>query len=193
MPGAADLLLHPARRLGAVAAHPHLRRATLLVAISGLAGIGLQYLADSLAPRPLGAPSPLLLVLLPALLAFWGLCGWIIDIGARLMARAPRRRQMLAAAAQCFVLLAGNGVVALLEALVLRAGGGSAGAGGVGWLDAPLFLWFLTLLGVAVVKVYDLEPLGALALSLLPFAALLVALLVYAAAAAGIGALLAGH
>lgn len=174
-----------------MAARPRLLIAALVVAASGLAGTGLDYLAASLQPRSAGAPPALLLALLPALLAFWGLCGWIIDIGARLMARPPRRRQILAASAQCFVLLAGYGVVALLQALALRSGAGSAGAAGVGWLDAPLFLWFLTLLAVAVVKVYDVEPLGALALSLLPFAALLVALLLYATLVAGIGGALA--
>jgi hypothetical protein len=192
MPGPSDLLLHPVRRLGAAAARPRLPGAVLLVAVSGLAGAALEYLADALAPRSLGNPSLLLLVLLPALVAFWGLCGWLIDIGARLMARPPRRRPMLAAAAQCFVLLAGYGLVELLQALALRAGAGSVGAGAVGWLDAPLFLWFVALLAVAVVRVYDVEPLAALALTLLPFAALLTALLLYAAAAAGIGALLGG-
>jgi hypothetical protein len=187
VPAGPDLLLHPVRRLGAAADHPRLGRAALVVGISGLAAAALEYLAAWLEPRSFGAPSPLFLFLLPALLAFWGLCAWLIDVGARLMGRRARRRRMLAASAPCFAVLAGYAVVALLQALALRAGAGGAGAGGVGWLDAPLFLWFLALLGVAVAKVYAVEPLAALALTLLPFGTLLMALLLYAAVVAAIG------
>jgi hypothetical protein len=184
VPAPAGLLLHPRRALDAVAARPRLLPAAAVVAGSGVVSVGLDQMAATISPRisasAFPAPSPLFYLVVPGgLLAFWALSVWLIDAGARLMARPPRRRAMLAAAGHCFLLLAAYGLVVLLQALAVRLGAGSGGAWAVGWLDAPLLLWFLALLGVAVVSVYRVEPPGALALALLPFACLLGALLVY--------------
>lgn len=179
MPAPAGLLLHPRRCLAAVAAQPRVLAAAVVVAVSGAASLAFELLAASVAPRAFAAPPLILFCLMPALLlGFWAVSGWLIDAGARLMARPSRQREMLAAAGQCFIVFAAYGMVTVLQALALRLGAGSGASWAVGWLNAPLLVWFVALLGVAVVSVYGLEAPSALALALLPFAAVLAALLV---------------
>jgi hypothetical protein len=165
--------------------------AAVVVAGAGAVSLGFDRLAAALAPDQFVAPSAWLFLLIPVLLlCFWGLCAWLIDAGAGMMARPSRRREILATAGNCFVVLGAYGLVATLQALALHLGAGSATASALGWLDAPLLLWFVALLVVAVVTVYRVEAPNALALALIPFAALMAALLLFevgAAALAGLG------
>jgi hypothetical protein len=159
--------------------------AAMVVAASGVASPALELLAAWVAPRFVTAPPWFLFPVIPALLlGFWAVSGWLIDAGARLMAAPSRPREILAAAGHCFIVFAAFGVVTVLQALALRLGAGSGGSWAIGWLDAPLLIWFVVLLGVAVVSVYRGEAPSALALALLPFAALVAALLLSGVAAA---------
>jgi len=190
VPTPAGVIVRPRRSLAAINARPRLAAAAAIVAGSGAVSIGFDWLAAELAPRSFPPPSPYLFVALPAvLLAFWVLAGWLIDLGARMMARPSRLRQILASAGHCFVLLSAYGLISALQALALRLGAGGQGAWWVGWLDAPLLAWFIVLLGLAVATVHRLEAPSALALALLPFGALLGALVLYALVAGGIAGL----
>ena len=182
-----EVLIHPRRSLDGVASEPRVGVAGAVVVVSGAVSVGLAELAAEIAPRQVSVPSPVLFATLPALmLAFWALSAWLIDAGAGLMALPHRRREMLAAAGHCFVVLALTGLVTVLQAAALRVGAGAGGSWTVGWLNAPALAWFVALLVVAVVSVYRLEAPSALALALLPFGALLAALLVLAAVAAAL-------
>ncbi|MGA8015708.1 MAG: YIP1 family protein [Candidatus Dormiibacterota bacterium] len=193
MPLPVGLLFHPRRFLDAVAARPLMIPTVLVVAVAGAVSLGFDLLAAWLAPAAFAAPSPSLFLIIPVLLlCFWGLCGWLIDAGAGMMARPSRRREILAAVGHCFALLAAYGLVAALQALALRLGAGSGASSALGWLDAPLLLWFVALLMVAVVSVYELEAPSALALALLPFAALMAALLLFEVGAATLAAFRVG-
>jgi hypothetical protein len=189
----AELITHPRRSLAAVASRPRLVPAALVVAVSGAVSLGFERLAAALAPAAFAPPPTLLYALLPLfLLGFWLLSGWLIDAGARTMARPRRLRAMLATVGLCFAPFAGYGVVPTLQALALRLGGGSPVAWAVGWLNAPLLVWFVALLGVAAVSVHRVEPPAAIALALLPLAALLGAVLLSALLAAALAGLHVG-
>jgi hypothetical protein len=174
------LLPHPRRALAGAADQPRLLTSALTVVAAGLASLGLDSLAARIAPQGFPAPAALSLVLIPALLVgFWLMSAWLVDTGARLMGTGSRRRRLLAASGSCFPVLGGYGLVGLLQALASRAGAGDAALAALGLLGWVVLGAFLALQTVAIGVAEDLEAANALALALLPFAALSAAVLLY--------------
>jgi hypothetical protein len=111
------------------------------------------------------------------LAVFWLVSGLLVGAGARLMGLPPRRRELLAVSGLTFPVLALYAVIALVQAASLH-GGGEPLAAAVGLLALPLVCWFVALNAVAVHAVYELPALNAVAITLIPYAALSAVLLV---------------
>ena len=149
-----------------------------IVPLSGLAaaviGIGTSILDGS------GASGVVTSVLVPLLvLAYWGLQAWLIDAGAGMLGRAGHRRAMLAASAPAFPTWIVYSLLTLGEAAAARSGGtGSALAIALTVLTLPVLGWFLALTVRAVRAVYDVPTINAVALALLPYAAVALAVVI---------------
>lgn len=153
-----------------------------LVLVSGCAsaviGIGTSFLDGS------GASGVVSSVLVPPLvLAYWGVQAWLIDAGAGMLGRAGHRRAMLVASAPAFPTWIVYSLLTLGEAAAARSGGsGSALAVALTVLTLPVLAGFLALTVRAVSAVYDIPAINAVALALLPYAALALAVLILGSA-----------
>ena len=157
--------------------------AVAIVVLSGCAaaviGIGTGALDGS------GLSGVVSSVLVPVLvLAYWGLQAWLIDAAATgMLGRAGRRRAMLVASAPAFPTWIVYSLLTLGEAAAARTGGsGSALAIALTVLTLPVLVWFLALTVRAIRAVYDVPTINAVALALLPYAAVALALVILSGA-----------
>jgi hypothetical protein len=172
----ADLFAHPRRTLSAAAAHPDLSRAALAVVLTGLVSFALDIAASIIGAA--GSAAVILSVALPLMLvAFWLVSGLLVGAGARAMGHQPRRRELLAVTGLTFPVLVLYAAIALVQAASPHWGG-DALATGTGLLALPLVAWFVVLNAIAVRAVYDTPALSAVALTLIPYAALSAVLMV---------------
>ena len=168
-------LVHPRRALEAAAAQPSLAAAVIAVVATGLACLGLEVGAVAIGGG--GAAAVALSVAVPFMLVvFWLVSAVLVSAGARLMGRAPRRRTLLAVSGLTFPVLAVYAGISLVQAASPHWGGGALSTA-VGLLALPVVCWFVALNAVGVRAVYDLPALSAVAIALLPYAALSAALL----------------
>jgi hypothetical protein len=146
---------------------------------SGVIALALGLLANQLGGG--GGPGTVASLLLPILfLVYWGAAALIIDAVAGRTSRAGRRRQYLAVSGFTFIPWIAYEVLLVVEA---ATGTGSVAESVIAWLTLPLLAWFLALTALAVYSVFDVSPLVAVALAMLPDAVLvfiLIALLVVA-------------
>jgi hypothetical protein len=171
----ARLVVHPRRALDGAAARPHLLTGVLAVAASGVIGGGLELVAIGISGG--GSAAVILSIALPGMLAvFWLASALLVGAGARLMGRTPRHRELLAVSGLTFPVLVLYAVIALVQAASTRWGG-EALSTAAGLLALPVVCWFVALNAVAVRAVYDLPALSAVAVALLPYAALSAVLL----------------
>lgn len=169
------LLIHPGLTLRSAAEHPDMVRAGLTVVLSGVVSLALDLTASIIGAA--GVAAVILSIALPLMLvAFWLVSGLLIGAGARLMGHQPRRRELLATTGLTFPILVLYAVIALVQAASPHWGGDSL-ATAVGLLALPLVGWFVILNAIAVRAVYDTPPLSAVALTLIPYAALSAVLL----------------
>jgi hypothetical protein len=171
----AQLVIRPRHALGAAAARPRLAAAVLAVAATGLLSLGLGLLGVAVGGG--GTAAIALSLALPVMLAvFWLVSGLLVSAGARLMGMHPRRRALLAVSGLTFPPLVLYAVIVLVQAASTRWGGDALSTA-AGWLALPVVCWFVALNAVAVRAVYDLPALSAVAIALLPYAALSAVLL----------------
>jgi hypothetical protein len=169
------LVIHPRRALDAAAARPRLGAGAGAVALTGVLGLGLGLLAAAVDAA--GSAAVILSLALPVMLAvFWLASALLVSAGARLMGHAPRRRKLLAVSGLTFPVLVLYAVIALIQAASTRWGGDVLSTA-VGLVALPLVGWFVALNAVAVRAVYDMPALSAVAIALLPYAALSAVLL----------------
>jgi len=110
------------------------------------------------------------------LTVFWLASAVLVNAGARLMGHSPRRRELLAVSGLTFPVLVLYAVIALVQALSPRWGGEVLSTA-VGLVALPVVGWFVALNAIAVRAVYDMPALSAVAIALLPYAALSAVLL----------------
>jgi hypothetical protein len=169
------LLVHPRRALGVAAGRPNLAAGAMTVVITGLLCLGLELAAVAVGGS--GSAALILSIVVPVLLlVFWLVSGLLVSAGARLMGHAPRRRELLAVSGLTFPVLALYAAITLVQAASPRWGGDALSTA-VGLLALPIVCWFVALNAIAVRAVYDLPALSAVAIALIPFAALSAALL----------------
>ncbi len=169
------VVTHPRRALGLAAARPNLAVGAVIVVITGVACLGLELAAVALGGA--GSAALVLSLAVPALLlAFWLVSAVLVSAGARLMGQAPRRRELLAVSGLTFPVLVLYAAIAVVQAASPRWGGDALSTG-VGLLALPIVCWFVALNAIAVRAVYDLPGLNAVAIALIPYAALSAALL----------------
>lgn len=176
---ALGVVLRPRSTLPRLAASASTAGAAAVVGISGLlsAGVGVATAAlDGTWPSGVvaSAVTPLLF------LAYWWIQAWLVDAGAGLLGRSGRQRAYLAVSGHVFLPWIVYALLTLAEAAATRSGAGVSAA--LAWLTLPVLLWFLVLTILAVRAVYQVPALNALALALLPYAAVTAALLVLTAA-----------
>ena len=164
------LVVHPRRFLEAAAHRPRLVPGLVAVIATGLVSMGLDLVAAAIGGG--GAAAVGLSLAIPFMLAaFWLLSGLLVGAGARLMGLSPRRSDLLALTGLTFPVLVLYSVIALVQAASPRFGGDALSTG-VGLTALPLVCWFVVLNAIAVRATYDLPPMSAVAITLLPFAML---------------------
>ncbi len=168
-------LAHPRRVLGAAAARPSLVTGALAVAVTGLLCLALEVGAVAVGGG--GSAALVLSIAVPVmLLVFWLVSALLVSAGARLMGQEPQRHKLLAVSGLTFPVLVLYAAVAIVQAASPRWGGDALSTA-VGLLALPVVAWFVALNAIAVRAVYDLPALSAVAIALLPYAALSGALL----------------
>jgi hypothetical protein len=168
-------LVHPRRALGTAAARPSLVAAILAVVITGV--LCLVFELGAVAVGGGGPAAVILSVAVPLMLVvFWVASGVLVSAGARLMGHAPQRRTLLAVSGLTFPVLVLYAVISIVQAVSPRWGGDALSTA-VGLLALPVVAWFVALNAVAVRAVYDMPALSAVAIALIPYAALSAALL----------------
>ncbi len=171
-----QLVVHPRRALGAAAADPNVRSAAGTVVLSGLVCLALQVIAVVVGSG--GTAALVLSIVVPALLVvFWLVSALFVSAGVRLMGLAPRRRDLLAVSGLTFPVLVLYAAIATVQAASTHWGGDALSIA-VGLFALPIVLWFVALNAIAVSAVYGLPGLNAVAIALIPYAALSAALLV---------------
>ncbi len=124
-----------------------------------------------------GSAALILSIAVPVLLAvFWLASALLVSAGARMMGRAPRRRDLLAVSGLTYPVLVLYAAISVVQAASPRWGGDALSTA-VGLLALPVVCWFVALNAFAVRAVYDLPGLSAVAIALIPYAALSAALL----------------
>lgn len=180
MPPSLALIARPRSTLARLAERPRLVPAVLAVAATGATSCALYLAATALEPGP-GRTSRFLVSLAapPLLAAFWLASTWMIGAAARAMGTGPRRLDHLAVSGHTYPVLIAYALVALGQAAAIRWLGGAGGvvSDAIGLLSLPLLGWFVALSALAARSVYGVAALSALALALLPYAALSAALL----------------
>jgi hypothetical protein len=170
-----ELVTHPRRRLGRAASSDNLAAGLVAVCLTGLVSLGLDLVAVAIGGGT--AATVGLSIALPVMLvAFWLVSALLVGAGARLMGHDPGRRQLLAVTGLTFPVLVLYAVIALVQAASAHWGGDVL-ATAVGLLALPLVCWFVALNAIAVWAVYDTPALSAVAIALIPYAALSAVLL----------------
>lgn len=170
-------VIRPREAFPALAAKSRLAVGLAEVLLTGIASLGIEVAATALGGG--SASGFLVSVALPALfLAYWALSAWLIDAGAGMIGRHGRRRDFLAVSGAAYPPLTAYALLSLLEAAATRWTGSVTLASAVAWVTLPILAWFLTLSVFAIRAVYGVNPLNALALALLPYAALTTALII---------------
>jgi hypothetical protein len=147
------------------------------VLLTGIASLAIEVAATAIGSA--SASGFLVSVALPALfLAYWALSAWLIDAGAGMSGRHGRRRSFLAVSGAAYPPLIAYALLSLLEAAATRWTSSVTLASAIAWLTLPVLAWFLTLTVFAIRAVYGVNPFNALALALLPYAALRAALII---------------
>jgi hypothetical protein len=171
----AGLVTHPRRSLDMAAAKPHLAAGAATVLVTGVVSLGIELVAVVVGGG--GSAALVLSLVLPALLVvFWLVSALLVSAGARLMGLEPKRRELLAVSGLTFPVLVLYGAIAVVQAASTHWGGDALSTG-VGLLALPIVCWFVALNAFAVRAVYDLPGLSAVAIALIPYAALSAALL----------------
>jgi hypothetical protein len=174
-PVPALVIVHPRRALAGAAARPSLVSGALSVAITGVLFLALELGAVALGDG--GTAAVVLSVAAPLMLfAFWLVSGVLVSAGAQLMGHSRHRRELLAVSGLTFPVLVAYAVIGVLQALSPHWGGDALSTA-VGLLALPVVGWFVALNALAVRAVYDLPGLSAVAIALIPYAALSAALL----------------
>jgi hypothetical protein len=169
------LVVHPRRALDSAAARPRLRTGVVAVGATGVIAAGLELAAIAINGGDYAVVG--LSIALPGMLAvFWLASALLVGAGARLMGHAPRHRELLAVSGQTFPVLVLYAVIAVVQAASTRWGGDALSTA-AGLLAFPVVCWFVALNAVAVRAVYELPALSAVAVALLPYAALSAVLL----------------
>ncbi len=169
------LVIHPRLALDRAAAEPHLLRGVLAVAATGVICAGLEFAAAAVGAG--GSAAVILSIAVPAMLAvFWLASAVLVGAGARLMGHTPRHRELLAVSGLTFPVLVLYAAIAMIQAISTRWGGDALSIA-AGLLAFPVVCWFVALNAVAVRAVYDMPALSAVAVALLPYAALSAVLL----------------
>lgn len=172
----AGLVRHPRRFLQDAAAAPRRVPGTVCVVATALVSLVVELAAAIVGQS--GQAGVVLSLLLPLLLlAFWFFGAVLVGAGAQLMGQPRRRAELLAVTGLTYPVLVLFALIALLQAASPHLGG-DALAVGVGLFALPLLGWFIALNAVAISAVYRTPPISALALTLLPYAALSALLLV---------------
>jgi Yip1 domain len=173
------VVVRPRGTFAALAGSPRLALGFAAVVGSGIVALGLGLLANQIGGG--GGPGTVASLLLPVLfLVYWGAAALIIDATAGLVGRAGRWRPYLAVSGFTFIPWVAYSLLAVVEA---AAGANSAAESALAWLTLPLLAWFLYVTALAVYAVFEVTPFVAVALAMLPDAALLfilIALLVVA-------------
>ena len=169
------LVLHPRRALEAAATRPRLSHGVLAVSLSGAACLALEV--GAVVVGGAGSAALILSIAVPLMLAvFWLASALVVSAGARLMSREPRRRELLAVTGLTFPVLVLYAAIAIVQAASSHWGGDALSTS-VGWLALPVVAWFVALNAIAVRAVYDIPAMSAVAIALLPYAALSAVLL----------------
>jgi len=171
------VLYRPREAFAVLAAAPRIETGLAAVLATALASMAIEVAANALGSG--GAAGLVISLILPLLfLAYWLLDAWLVDAGAGMLGRNGRRRAYLAVSGFAFLPLTGYAVLAFVEAAATRWNGpGPDIASGLAWLTLLAIAWFLVLTVLAIRAVYDVPALNAVALALLPYAALSGALL----------------
>jgi Yip1 domain len=173
---AITVLRRPRQVLATAAAGPSVVQGLRAVTLTGAVSAGIDVAATLIGGG--GAAGLIISALLPALfVGYWLLDAWLVDAGAGMLGRSGRRRAYLAVSGLAFPPLVAYSLLALLAAAVTRWAGEGPGSA-LGWLTLAVLAWFLALIILAIRAVYDVPPLNAFALALLPYAAVTAALLV---------------
>ncbi|MDQ6848234.1 MAG: YIP1 family protein [Candidatus Dormibacteraeota bacterium] len=166
---------HPRRALNAAAARPSLAAGATAVVITGVLSLGLELSAAVVGNG--GSAAVILSIAVPVMLmVFWLASALLVSAGARLMGRAPQRPALLAVSGLTFPVLVLYAAISIVQAASFHWGGDALSVG-VGLLAFPVVCWFVALNALAVRAVYDLPALSAVAIALIPYAALSGALL----------------
>jgi hypothetical protein len=169
--------VRPRQGFPALAAQPRLAVGLAQVLLTGIASLAIEVAATAIGSA--SASGFLVSVALPALfLAYWALSAWLIDAGAGMSGRHGRRRSFLAVSGAAYPPLIAYALLSLLEAAATRWTSSVTLASAIAWLTLPVLAWFLTLTVFAIRAVYGVNPFNALALALLPYAALTAALII---------------
>jgi hypothetical protein len=146
--------------------------AAAVVGVSGLIS-ALLGLADTAASgeQVSAQADGLALVATPSLFfLIWAGGGRLVDLGARLMGRERSLQRLLTASAYAVVPLALTGLIPLAQTLAQRAGAGDGLVAIIGVLSLAGVAWYVALLSIAAIHVYDVNAASALALALMPVA-----------------------
>ncbi|MCA1683050.1 MAG: hypothetical protein LC685_03535 [Actinobacteria bacterium] len=141
----------------------------------------LSVLATLLEPHRSRTGGLALSLALPVLfLLFWGGSTWMMGGAARAMGAGGRSRDHLWVSGQTFPVLVAYALIAVGQATATRWAGSAGGllSDVLGLLALPVLMWFVALSVLAAEAVYEVSMLAAIALALLPYAALSGALLV---------------
>jgi len=177
----------PRSALRALAEHPSLATGLASVLATGVLALGLQVAAAAVSGNA-GDGLAISLALPILFVAYWAISGSLIDASARLLGRRGQRRSFLAVSGAAFPVLLPYALLALAEAASWRWTHADTVASGLAWLTLPMLAWFLGLTALATRAVYDVPPLNAAAMAMLPGAALSAALIVLLLALAALRA-----
>jgi len=151
-----------------------------VVTASGLIAAAVSVLSSSIAGSAVGPGTLVTVMLIPPLFALLWLLGVrLIDVGARLMERKSQRATLLCASSVASPILVVATCVGLVQSALVRGGASPDTVALVGVLALLVLCWYIAIVGMAVSHVYDVSTAPALALALLPFAALAAAVMVY--------------
>ncbi|TMB90600.1 MAG: hypothetical protein E6J45_08695 [Chloroflexi bacterium] len=171
------VLWRPRSAMQALAEHPSLGAGLVSVLATGVLALGLQVAAAALSGNA-GDGLAISLALPLLFVAYWAIATSLIDAGARILGRAGRRRAFLAVSGAAFPALLAYALLSLAEGASRHWTHSETVASGLAWLTLPVLAWFLALTALAVRAVYDVPPLNAFAMAMLPGAALTGALIV---------------
>jgi len=175
------VVVRPRTTLGALARMPRAGSGAVPVVVTGVVSAVLTAAATLLEPRASRTGGLVLSLSLPLLfLLFWAGSTWMMAAAARAMGADGRRRDHLGVSGQTFPVLIAYSLIALGQATAIRWTGGPGGVLSdiLGLFALPVLMWFIALSVIAAEAVFEVSTLSALALALLPYAALSAAVLV---------------